>query len=319
MGSVVLSIDAELGWGHHDFDTPPSNRVEAGRTGWSRLVALLDEFEVPATWAIVGHLFLEECDGRHADHPSPSGWFDRERKQWRSRPDLRFGQELIEAVRAASVDHEIGSHSFTHVVFDERATSRNLARAEIEESLDAAKNFGLDLQSFVFPRNVVGHRDLLAEYGFQCYRGQSPINRDNSFMPRRLRRLLRGVRPNDESLLVEPTMDGYGLVNVPASMFLYSFEGQLRDILAPVIGDLMVRQAKRGIDLAARRDGLFHVWLHPNNLHRAYTVVRLRRILAYLAERRDAGDITIETMDEVADRVRSADTLEAGSNTSNGQ
>jgi len=308
MGAVILSIDAELGWGHHDMENPPSERVEAGRAGWSRLVELLDRFGVPATWAVVGHLFLKECDGYHDDHPAPAGWFEREREQWQSRPDIRFGPELIETLINGPVDHDIGSHTFSHVEFDERETGRDLARAEIEASIRVASDFSVDFESFVFPRNIVGHRDLLAEYGFRCYRGRSPVNRGDSLMPKPLLRLLRGGWMSDELLLVEPTIDEHGLVNIPASMFLYSFEGTIRDVFEPVLGDLTVKQAKRGIDQAARRDGVFHMWLHPNNLHREYTVEQLRRILSYLSERRADGDISVKTMADVARRIQSADT-----------
>jgi peptidoglycan/xylan/chitin deacetylase (PgdA/CDA1 family) len=56
----VISVDAELGWGFHDID-PPTSRVEAARTGWKRLAGLFNEYDVPATWAVVGR----QCDEQH--------------------------------------------------------------------------------------------------------------------------------------------------------------------------------------------------------------------------------------------------------------
>ena len=304
MGSVVLSVDSELGWGHHDLEHVPSERVSAGRDGWERLADLLSRFEVPATWAVVGHLLLEDCDGVHSDHPAPDGWFARERTVWRSRPDLRFAPELVEKLQDAPVDHEIACHTFSHVEFDERTTGRSLARAELSASLDAAAASDIPLKSFVFPRNIVGYRDLLVEYGFRCYRGRSLADERDSRVGQSVLRLLRSTRFGEDLLVVEPTVDEYGLVNVPASMFLFSFEGTTQTVAAAVGEDPIVSQAKRGIDLAAGTDGIFHMWLHPNNIHSEYAIERLRSILAYMSGRRDDSELSVETMRDVAERIR---------------
>ena len=302
MGSVVLSLDAELGWGFHDLDSPPTARVEHAREGWKELLDYFDEFDVPATWAVVGHLFLDECDGEHGSHPAPEGWFGAERGRWRSRPDLRFGEGLIERVQEAAVDHEIGCHSFSHVLYGDRRTDRTLALAELEASVEAARAHDVELSSFVFPRNVVGHRDTLAESGFSCYRGAAPTRRlDDAPLGRPLRKLAEatvGAPP-----LVRPYRDEFGLVNVPASLYLFGFEGVARTVAERIGEDPVVVGAKRGIDAAARREGVFHMWLHPNNLVTPRDGRRMREILAYLAERRDADSVSIETMGAVAERI----------------
>ncbi len=302
MGSVVISVDAELGWGFHDLPSPPHDRVAAARPGWRRLVSLFDEFDVPATWAIVGHLFLGDCDGHHADHPAPGGWFAHERGPDRMDSMLRYGYDLVEDVRTADADHEIGCHTFSHVEFGAQPTTQQLARAELSASVDAARARDVSLSSFVFPRNRVGHRATLAEAGFCCYRGAKPTARDDAIGS--LGKLARATVTSGEPPLVEPTMDEFGLVNVPASLYLYGFEGGVRDIIAPVWGDPVVRQARRGIDAAAERGGVFHMWLHPNNLVEERHVERLRVILEYLDAVRVDTDLRVETMHEAAGRVR---------------
>ncbi|WP_255149584.1 polysaccharide deacetylase family protein [Halorarius halobius] len=291
MGSVVISVDAELGWGFHDLAKPPERRVESGRPGWRALLDLFDEFDVPATWAYVGHLLLEDCDGQHGDYPS--GWFTRERGEWSDRPDLRFGRELVKAVRAADADHELGCHTFSHVEFGDASTE--LARAEVEASVALANAEDIDLASFVFPRNNVGHLDVLAEWGFTCYRGETPVARTDS----RLRRLLQATVGDWTPPLVEPRLDSYGMVNVPASLYLFSFEGRARSLVEPVFGDPVVRQACRGIDAAADGDGVLHLWLHPNNLVDDRDRDRMRAILEHVERR----GVRVETMRGVAERV----------------
>ncbi|NKE37599.1 polysaccharide deacetylase family protein [Natronococcus sp. JC468] len=295
VGSVVISLDAELGWGFHDLEPLPTARVEAGRRGWETMLELCDEYEVPATWAVVGHLMLESCDGVHADHPAPEGWFDRERGAWRDREDLRYCPELVRAILEADADHELASHSFSHALFGRPETDREFAAAELERSVELAREWGLTVDSFIYPRNDVGHRDVLAEYGVGAYRGRSPT-------PDGIRGLLDST-VRARSMLVEPRVDEYGLVNVPASLFLFGFEGPARTVAESVWSDPMVVLARRGIDDAVDGDGVFHMWLHPNNLTRERDDERMRAILSYLARRRAETDLTVETMVDAARRA----------------
>ncbi|MBZ6495737.1 polysaccharide deacetylase family protein [Natrinema longum] len=295
MGSVVISLDAELGWGFHDLVEPPSDRVEAGRRGWSVMLELLSEFDVPATWGVVGHLMLDSCDGTHAEHPAPDGWFERERTAWADRDDLRFGPDLVSAITESDVDHEFASHSFSHVLFGRPETDRELADAELERCRELAADWNQSLDSFIYPRNDVGHRDVLADHGITAYRGRSPT-RDG----------VRGVFDStirDRSMLVEPAIDEHGLVDVPASMFLFGFEGPARTVAESIWEDPMVALARRGIDEATRSDGLFHMWLHPNNLTHDRDDRRMRAILSYLDRQRSATELTVETMTDVAQQV----------------
>ena len=296
VGSVVISLDAELGWGFHDLEDPPEDRVESGRRGWNVMLELLDEFDIPATWAVVGHLMLEECDGRHADHPAPPGWFGRERGSWRDREDLRFAPDLVTDILRADADHEFASHSFSHVLFGDEGTDRELADAELERAVEIADVWDQSIDSFVYPRNDVGHRDVLADHGLSAYRGKSPT-RDG----------VRGLVDSTlrgQSMITEPEIDEYGLVNVPASMFLFGFEGPARTVVESVWTDPMLELARRGIDDAVESDGVFHMWLHPNNLTSERDDRRMRAILAYLERRRAETDLTVETMGAVARRLQ---------------
>ncbi|MCU4924898.1 polysaccharide deacetylase family protein [Halobacteria archaeon AArc-dxtr1] len=297
MGRVVLSLDAELGWGFHDLASPPPARVEAGRRGWRTMLDLLEETRIPATWAVVGHLLLDACDGRHDAHPTPEGWFERERGAWKDRPDLRFGTDLVAELLESPVDHEFASHSFSHVLFGNPATTREIADTELERSVAAADDWGQRIDSFIYPRNDVGHRDVLAEHGVSAYRGRSPT-------PDGARGIVRALRGG--SLLVEPTVDEYGLVNVPASMFLFGCEGPVRSVAESVWDDPMVALARRGIDEAAEADddAVFHMWLHPNNLVTERDDHRMRTILEYLNQRRRDGSVTVETMRSIAEGAR---------------
>lgn len=297
VGSVVLSVDAELAWGFIDHDTPPTDRVERGREGWRALSRLCEAYDVPATWAVVGHLLQGDCDGGHADHPIGPGWFARERNEWADRSDLTRGPELVERLQASPVDHDIGSHTYGHVEFGAPGTTRAMAAAELERSRALMDEWGIDGRSFVFPRNNVGHLDLLTDYGFEVYRGRRPVERRS--LPGKLKTVALG---DGRPPLVRPTVDEHGLVNLPASLFLYSFQGHALRATKPVLGDPVVELVERGLDAAADGEGVLHLWLHPNNLVDDATLDRIEAVLRAIDERRDA--VPVETMAEVAARRR---------------
>ena len=132
MGTVVISLDAELAWGFHDLETLPSERISRARDAWLELLECFDEYSVPATWAVVGHLFLDSCDGVHEELSSLPGWFDRDPGGTAEAHPEWFGPELVAAIQNAAVDHEIGTHTFSHVECGAERTSAEVVRVELE-------------------------------------------------------------------------------------------------------------------------------------------------------------------------------------------
>lgn len=301
MATVVISVDAELAWGSHDFETVPTDRVEAAREGWRTLLDRFDRYELPATWGVVGHLFLEDCDGTHADHPSLAGWFEADPGGPASASRRWFADGLVDAIAESTIEHDLGGHSFSHRQLNPDL-DREIASAEIEATVAAAADRGFDLDSFVHPGNVIGHCDLLADSGFTCYRGRRPGLPYDGTPLEPARKLLSGA-VGGPPRLVEPTVDDRGLVNVPASLYLFDVDGAPNRALHRVGSDPVVSRAKRGIDAAAKRDGVYHLWLHPNNLVATRDVERVERILAHVDAVRSRTDLTVETMATVADRV----------------
>lgn len=309
MHTVVLSIDAELGWGFHDQSDPPEERIESSRDGWRTLLRLLDEFDVPATWGVVGHLLLDDCQGVHESHPLGPNWFDHEREEWADRPDLRFGRDLVEATLRADAGHELGFQTFSHVELGHESVAPELARAECAaffDALDAAEELGAasgespSTVSVCFPRNQIGHRDVLAEWGFECYRGEPVHDRSDGIgaAARTLAQATVSAPP-----LVEPTVDDYGLVEVPPSLELFGLDDRTRDVFERLRTDPMELAARRGIDRAASEDGVFHLWLRANDLVDERDVRRVRRVLSHLDERR-GDDLEVATLGEVARAVQ---------------
>jgi peptidoglycan/xylan/chitin deacetylase (PgdA/CDA1 family) len=307
MGSVVLSLDAELAWGFHDCEPPPESRVEEARESWLRLLELFDEFRVPATWAVVGHLFLDSCDGEHTDHPTADGWFGRDPGTWEGRDEVWYGSKLIDAIEAAAADHDVGVRTFSGV--DMSRAAREVAAAEVRESVELVEERGLSAESFTFPDDRVAHRDVLAAYGVRSYRGVRPQRWYETGLVGAVVERLGWPTGTVSPTLVEPEEDDYGLVNLPASMSLSGSEGRTRDAVARLTEDPVVEAARQGIDRAATEDGVFHLWFRPGDLTDDRDFDLIETVLEHLAGVRDRTGLPVETMADVAADVKDDEPL----------
>lgn len=325
-GTVVVSLDAELAWGYHD-EQPSAPRparhagerlqrayaalarghyaghgitdaeLHTARDSWIRLLDAFEEFDVPATWAVVGHLFRDDCDGEHRSHPLGPAWFANDPGGTVAEQPLWFAPDLIEDIVERPTDHEIGSHSFSHVEFGD--TSREAVSAEFRATASATDR---SPTSLVFPRNQVGHLGALAEHGFTCYRGNMARWYGDSVI-RPAAKMANMLTQLSAPPVSHPTVGEHGLIDIPASLNLFGFEGLARSLAAPVVADPLVRQAKLGIERAIAEEGVFHLWFHPNDVLEPSHIERVRAVLEHVAARRERGDITVATMSEVAERT----------------
>lgn len=307
MGTVVISLDAELAWGYHDLDPYPVEKTRGARYAWSWLVDAFEAFDLPATWAVVGHLFLDRCDGDHADHPTPPGWFRRDPGGSAVDHPLWFGPDLIRAVLDSPVGHEIGSHSFSHVPFAPAAgdplVSRAALSAELSRCVDLAARWGLSLESLVFPRNRVGHLDLLADHGLRNYRAPA-TPRIPSRTAGRVGKLVDYGLGISTPPVSTAELDSRGLVRHEASQYLFALEDPVRTVLKPLNGAPVLRRVRAGIQRAAASGGVFHLWFHPNELRSGGDFLRVWSALELVSRAREAGDVSVETMAELGNRVR---------------
>ena len=300
-GVFTLSLDLELIWGTLDLFGPAAFRrsCEVERAVIDRLLALFVEFEIPATWCVVGHLLLDRCYAENGrKHPeivrpqhawSRGDWFAHDPDGTEAQAPIFLGRSLVEKIRSCSVPQEIGCHSFSHVIFGDVGCSRETARSEVDACLKAARQMGLSMQSFSFPRNQVGHREVLAESGFACFRGPEPTWYGSPLVPAIIQRVahLLNVVTMAQPPVSLPMRTTDGLVDVPGSMVYFPAHG-LRRII-PV--SWRVRRALKGLDAAVRERRVFHLWMHPTNLVDEMEAMfkGLRQILGHVSRLRDRG------------------------------
>jgi peptidoglycan/xylan/chitin deacetylase (PgdA/CDA1 family) len=286
-GALCISIDLELAWGIWDEPSTAYHRLcaEKERAVVNAMLELFASRSIPATWAIVGRL-LDPAGGV----PTSTEFGER----------IWYAPDLVEAIRNGAPGHDIGSHGFAHLYFQE--TDRDRLRADLRAARRVHDEHGLPFTSFVFPRNQVAHLDLLAEAGIKVFRGvdvgwQTTVRERLGRVPGRAANLVDKVLPIPPPL-VQPRALPFGLVELPSSMLLLGRNG-LRGLVPPHVAEL---KAKLGLRQAARHGGIFHLWFHPSNFY-FDTGVQLRVLGSILDEAcalRDRAALDIRTMTSYA-------------------
>jgi peptidoglycan/xylan/chitin deacetylase (PgdA/CDA1 family) len=314
----VISVDTELAWNSLHYPSIPPETVSTERAGAERrivegLLQLFAKHDIKATWAVVGHLFLGECRREggvvHPEIVRPGyrwldrDWFDPDPGADLATEPMWYGTDIVDMIKNATPTQEIGSHSFSHLIVGDPDCSEEAFRSDLVACREVARETGVELRSFVYPRNTIGHLDVLPEQGFRAYRGLRPAafaDRGNGV--RRLMRALDKVTPLEGSnVLPEPVG---ALWNIPATNLFAPFD-RARYMPLSVWG----WQQSRRLRHAARNRGLFHLWFHPHNLldEPETALGTLEKILVTANELRGHGQLDNLTMTDLSDRLESSE------------
>ncbi|MCI0438026.1 MAG: polysaccharide deacetylase family protein [Chloroflexi bacterium] len=314
-GVFLLSIDTELAWGgvHDGSFRRRSPHYLRTRDVIGRLLRLLDEYEIHATWAVVGHLMLESCKphgGRkHPEIARPAyswlrgDWFASDPCANASAAPFWYGPDIVQRILDCGTRQEIGSHGFSHMIVGDPGCSRECFDSELKASREAAKRWGIELKSFVFPRNSIGHLDVLAANGFTSFRGVTKTG--YRLLPGTLQRVGRGI----ENMLPSPAVTAHPrktgeLWDLPATCFYLHRDGWARR--APIA--FRVRKSVSGLRKAASERAIHHLWFHPFNLASDPDGLLdgLKAIFAEAARLREQGGLLNPTMGEMAGSLQRA-------------
>ncbi|MFZ0594499.1 MAG: hypothetical protein WAM39_28850 [Bryobacteraceae bacterium] len=308
-GAVVISIDTEQIWGHfditreHDFCKRYPNAPAVN----DRLLKCICSAGLSATWDVVGALSLPGSEG--AADPRmcglPEEWIGRIPAGDEIATPLWYRRRFVTAIRDAVPTQEIALHGgLTHMVWGNGDNSSETLRLEMLRGMEALDEIGVQPRSFVFPRDLEGHHDVLAKGGIQCYRGRAPIMSEwlgynpAGSITRAIEEVARLTPPP-----IWPTEVLPGLWNIPASLFIYCM-GRSRSRWVPL--HLRLERVRRGVEAAIQSKGIFHLGLHPENLAEAPDAFgTFETILSYLAGMREKG-VEILTMAQVLDRAKAS-------------
>jgi hypothetical protein len=305
-GYFMLSFDTELALGYYD-GLPPGRFSADGRRerdAIRQLLDILDEFDIAATWAVVGHLFYERCE--HCALCPVQEWSGRyptfEMVYGTDHP-LFYGADVIEMLLDRGSRHEIAFHGYTHRSFDERKTTSQDALCEIKEWCRVAQRKGIVPQTAIFPRNRVGHLELFQGEGFIGYRGNKVLPPISSvpLLGKVLNRIdvaLDILPPQPYDPMVD---DDTGLVNLPASQWLFQLDRRIELVLDRLsLYNLRIRKMVRAAERAATERKTMHLWAHPHEFRTARDFGKLRYVLEAVAKQVQAGALRSITMADLA-------------------
>lgn len=279
IGRVVISADFELAWAFRYSKSclNPIEKAIIARKNIPQIIKYSELFNIPITWATVGHLFLESCN--RGDHDwmrkipyfdnhwlyNKGDWFDHDpygnwedNKAW-------YAPDLIEKILNSKVNHEIACHSFTHINCRDNVCPKNVLKDELKAWQNGADRWGVKASSFVFPGGTYGNFDVLKEYGYKIYRRKMKFQLDNTFI-------------DNNDLLVTTSTSAFTEPEFPINYYV-SF-------------------LKRAISKAIKTKTICHIWFHPS-VSKATVEEVMLPIFKFINKQREAGILEVKTMQEL--------------------
>lgn len=281
-GVVVFSLDFELHWGVHDFASVADweDRLLGARQAVPRLLDLMREYQIEATWATVGMLFARDREEMRTLSPSLRPSYQEPALSPYSvsvgtdeeDDPFHFAPSLIRRI-AETPGQEVATHTFSHYYCLEPGQTEREFEADLKSAIEAGRKLGVRPESIVFPRNQANERylNVLARNDITSYRGVERAwpyvagsYEEMNTMGRRVGRLAdtyapvfgrtsftrRDVRASEKD----------GVYNVPASVFIRSHLPSREKIEF-----LRKWRIESEIVRAAKQKEIVHLWTHPHN------------------------------------------------------
>jgi len=301
-GSLTVSIELELGWGMHDqqeYSHLSEDRYMEGEA-LRKLLAIADKHAVPISFDIVGHLFEKKCSGVH-EGPYPNGWWTADPGSGPDQNPLFYAPDLITAIREATVDHEICTHTYSHTLYDKMGP--DILAAELEHVKTLHEDWELPKPtSIVFPRHQSNHYDILADFGINTVRHPISgygIEASNPF--RKLWWLLNRDHPitqiqQRDDLLITPCTPHPSLTTGTLPNGQNSPHPVFRVIPARLRQRLHRQYLQSAVDNTVTSECHLHLWTHLYNMSNRFQFPVVRQAIEYISKVRDESDLTVHRM-----------------------
>ena len=313
-GKLIISLDFELYWGVRDRVSLSAcaDRLLGARAAIPRILEIFEQFQLHATWAIVGFLFAKDGKDNSSSHPQilPQ-YVDHNLSPYRdltstgsdeTTDSYHFAPTLIELIRATP-NQEIASHTYSHYYCLEEGQTLDAFRADTQAMVDVARQHGLHFKAIAFPRNQISgpHLDVCREHGIETFRGTPrhwPYN-SVAFLDQSL--LRRGTRLVDSyvPLLGYHTYSGstveHGIHNMPASSYFRPYYHRLR-----LLEWLKLKRIRDTMLHAAQRGEVCHIWWHPEDFGRNTdkNIGQLRALCQFFQQLHQLYGMSSRTMTE---------------------
>lgn len=306
-GVFLITLDTELAWGHFDCFEPAmfSEDGQRERQAIVRLLDLFAEYQISATWAVVGHLFYATCEKcQICPVRDWQGKFESYKHIYEKKSPLWYAADIMQVLVDRAAGHEIAFHGYTHQIFNEKTMSASTACLEINEWMRVSQLMNVPRpRAVVFPRNTIGHIATFRENGFLSYRGDELLPEDYYKLP------LLGKLLNKLDLIFQfrvpqvyiPENIPGELLNLPASRGLFRVQPDAQRLLDRLgMGNLPLNKLLMGVEKSAREKKVFHLYAHPYEFRTQKEFDRLGSVLELVARKIESGDMVSATMTTLA-------------------
>jgi len=320
-GTFVFSIDIELAWGkvhQKRMNLHNLSRIyRKVRRNLGLVTPLLEKYRVPATWIILGHVALDHCEcvnGKpHPQMPRPEySWLKEDWYRYDPCSNLKvapawYGKDIVDNivsyVKTSSLSHDIACHSFSHQMFGDPGCKRELAEAEVKKCIEIMeKEYGVVPKVFGFPRDSIGHIDVLKENGFIAFRDMIPklypcLEMDRTFLIAVKTLFSLFVQGLSYYIVSSPHVVVPRLVNG-----LWAVPGSLAFGEKPMVPfELVTLKAIKGIKKCVAEGKIFCMYTHLQEFTWNKNAIHsLERILNHVHQEERKGNLCVKTIQQIA-------------------
>jgi hypothetical protein len=321
-GTLVISLDFELYWGVRDKRTIEQykDNLLGVRSVIPKLLNMFKEYQIHATWAVVGFLFFktkeELLKGLPQKKPNyektklnPYTYLNNIGDDEHTDP-FHYAPSLIEQILSFP-NQEIGSHTFSHYYCLEKGQNIETFKEDLYAVIKAAKRFNLEIESLVFPRNQTNaeYLSVCRDMGIKCYRGNETSwlysarnEEDESLFRRGIRLMDAYVNISGHNTYTINNYAGNLPLNIHSSRFLRPYSQRLK-MLEP----FRLHRILSDLTYAAKKMEVYHLWWHPHNfgVNTDKNIEFLRNILNHYTQLHKIYGMESLNMGELTNRVLS--------------
>lgn len=276
-GYLVISLDFELLWGVFDKVNYKERETyfKNTRKVIPEILNLFSKYQIHSTWAMVGMLLNENWEEWKGNRPKilpnykNSGLSAYEYGKALNSLETEyfcFAKKIIQLIQKTP-NQEIGTHTYSHYYCLEEGQTLNSFKADLEKSIELAKQMGIELKSLVFPRNQFNEEYLKVCYdlGIENVRS-NPTDwywkdtQNNSLKNKMFRTGDAYIGPKNKSYkLTDLNVEKGKPLSQKASRFLRPYSNNV------FFNDLKLKRIKSEITFAAKNNEIYHLWWHPHN------------------------------------------------------
>jgi hypothetical protein len=307
----IISFDCEGKWGYADY---PQYFRQFNLTNdilnktYGKLRDILAKWDIRGTFAFVGAFTMSVDEYQKnkelfmSESPNYRAWlkifFD---EISRNHYDGWFNPTALEII-AQEHQHEIAGHGFTHIPLTEFYISKEEFHQELDNLQKTAAFSAREINTFIYPRNLIGYVNELKRNGIIGYRAGEKINyKGTKIIFKDVVRIKNLISEFNIWRQAQPCLDIDTIIAIPAGLCLNWRYGIRRYIPKAVT----LKMWRHIIDNAIQNDSVIHLYTHPHNFVTGDQMFELLdNILASVYSAQKKNKLINVTQREYAESIR---------------